>query len=137
MSFADDLRKPDAPKMKDYSWEIQRANQCIDAIKDACLLSKKNGKNFICGGFFCDDADYGTYRIVEKFEGTVFTEQEASYDYIEENIINGIKALGFSRFNVTHKVQQLQKVTGHTIFGKAKTKGIGKMGHSYYIEIEW
>lgn len=136
MSFADDLRKPEK-KIKNYDYENNLVNRCIGAIKEECLNRKKSGKNYISGGFYCDGSDYGCYRIFENSTGTIFENENLDYEYMKECIIKEIKKLGFTRFNVSHKVAEIRAANGYTIFGKPKTRGTGKMGHSFYIEIEW
>lgn len=136
MSFADDLRKPEI-KIKNYNWENNRVDQCIGAIKEACLNQKRAGKNYVRGGFYCDDSDYGCYKIVENSNGTPFKNKDGDYEYMKEKLIKEIKKLGFTRFNVSHKVAEIRAANGYTIWGKPKTRGTGIMGHSFYIEIEW
>lgn len=67
MTFAEDLRKPYVEKDTiDYQCCEGRVSECIQAIKDACKEAHKTGKQYIKGGFYIDDTDYGTYKITEK-----------------------------------------------------------------------
>lgn len=135
MSFADELRKPYI-NVKNYDWEDRRVEQCLGAITEKCLQSKKAGKSYIRGGFCCDDTDYGTYKIVEN-SGTVFTCQDKSWDYLQKQLIQGIKSLGFTQYNVIIKTCELKEQRGITLLGKPKMVANGKVGHLIYVEITW
>lgn len=135
MSFADELRKPCANE-KNYSGEERIVKDCLNAIRKKCWESKRSGKNYIRGGYYYNASDYGDYAIVDR-EGTVFNYRNTSWDYIRNRLIQEIKSLGFTQYNVTIKDVIVKEQRGFTFFGNPRIVATGEIGHSIYVEIRW
>lgn len=135
MSFADELKKS-YEITKDYSWERERAQQCIEAIKNACVRNCQQGLDYISGGFYCDDTDYGTYEILEKGRETLFIAEDRDYMFIRDEIIDEIKELGFENYKVSLVERDIMKSYTNWM-GSKKTRPMGKKGYSFFVEIKW
>lgn len=132
MSFADDLCK------KDYEWEDRRINQCVEAIKYACLYSKDIGKRSISGYFICEDGE-GIYNISEDDWGnmSILAWQEGDYDYIKDGIVNKIIELGFSEYKVVHNIIDLSQNKDYVTIQELYKNRMKIKGHRFFIEIKW
>ena len=137
MTFAEDLRKPYVEKDTiDYQYCEGRVSECIQAIKDACKEAQKTGKQYIKGGFYIDDTDYGTYKITEK--GTFLRWGKAgTVPYIKQRVEKDITVLGFNKYKVTVIERDEMMPSYRSVFGNQKYKKSGYKQYAFYIEIEW